>query len=178
MIRQHKPLLDWTAGDLMSRDVVAIPHKMSLRAAAHRLAQSHISGAPVVDDKGKCVGVLSATDLMHWLDRGESAAKRPQPSEECVCADWQMVDLETVPVDEVCRFMTTDLVTSLPGAPIGDLAQHMLDAHIHRIIITDALGRPIGVVSSTDILAAVAHCSSEQTARQGCESYAPPVGVA
>jgi CBS-domain-containing membrane protein len=32
----------------------------------------------------------------------------------------------------------------------------MLDAHIHRIIIVDEGGQPVGIVSSTDVLAAVA----------------------
>jgi CBS domain-containing protein len=32
----------------------------------------------------------------------------------------------------------------------------MLDAHIHRVFILDAQGRPAGVVTATDILAAVA----------------------
>jgi CBS-domain-containing membrane protein len=58
--------------------------------------------------------------------------------------------------------MTTDLVTALPGTPIGDLAQRMIDAHIHRIIVTDAEGRPVGIVSSTDILAAVARCNVQR----------------
>ncbi len=156
MFNQKKPLMDLLAADLMSRNVVMVPQKMSLHAAAHMLAQDRISGAPVVDEQGRCVGVLSVTDLVNWLDRGERSAKRHDSECECVCSDWQMVDLEAMPADEVRRFMTTDLVAALPGTAIGDLAQRMLDAHIHRIIVTDAEGRPVGVVSSTDILAAVA----------------------
>jgi CBS-domain-containing membrane protein len=32
----------------------------------------------------------------------------------------------------------------------------MLDAHIHRILVVDHDGKPVGIVSSTDILAALA----------------------
>jgi predicted transcriptional regulator len=35
----------------------------------------------------------------------------------------------------------------------------MMDAHIHRVIVVDSENRPIGVVSSTDILAAVARAA-------------------
>jgi CBS domain-containing protein len=52
--------------------------------------------------------------------------------------------------------MTPDPVTAGPLTGIKDLARMMLDAHIHRIIVVDPNHRPIGVVSSTDILAAVA----------------------
>jgi predicted transcriptional regulator len=33
----------------------------------------------------------------------------------------------------------------------------MLEAHVHRLIVLDEEGRPIGVVSPTDILGAVAN---------------------
>jgi CBS domain-containing protein len=56
--------------------------------------------------------------------------------------------------------MTPDPVTVPPTASIGDVARMMLDAHIHRVIVVDRCRRPIGVVSSTDILAAVAQADS------------------
>ena len=152
----RKSLLQSTAADVMSREVLMVPAQMSLRAAAHMLAQSRISGAPVVDERGCCVGVLSTTDLMHWLDRGERAAKQSFGGSTCACSDWQMIDPESMPVDEVRRYMTTNLVTAKPETPVGELARQMLDAHIHRIVVVDENTRPIGIVSSTDILAAVA----------------------
>jgi CBS-domain-containing membrane protein len=169
MVNQKKRLMDLTADDLMTRNVVMVPQKMSLQAAAHMLAQRQISGAPVVDENGRCVGVLSATDLIQWLDKGDQAAKRHDSDPGIVCSDWQMIDVESMSVDEVCRFMTTDLVTAEPETPIGVLAQRMLDAHIHRVIVTEKSGRPIGIVSSTDVLAAVAHsdCVREENQPHG-----------
>jgi CBS-domain-containing membrane protein len=38
----------------------------------------------------------------------------------------------------------------------------MIDGHIHRIIVVDEERRPIGVVASTDLLAAVAYAEDEQ----------------
>jgi CBS-domain-containing membrane protein len=73
------------------------------------------------------------------------------------CADWQMVDMTRLPGTPVAEHMTTDLVTAEPATPIRDLAWRMMEAHVHRIVILDEAGRPMGLVSSTDILAAVAH---------------------
>jgi CBS domain-containing protein len=67
------------------------------------------------------------------------------------------VEVEKVPTDEVRQYMTADVVTVPPGTRIADLARQMLDAHIHRVIVVDEERRPVGVVSSTDILAAVAY---------------------
>jgi CBS-domain-containing membrane protein len=32
----------------------------------------------------------------------------------------------------------------------------MLDAHIHRVVVVDDFGRPVGIISGTDLLAAIA----------------------
>jgi CBS domain-containing protein len=155
-----KPLFELTATDLMSRQLVTVPRKMSLHGAAHRLAQAQVSGAPVIDEDGRCIGILSATDLVRWLDRGDA----PRRQSGCACAEvyapWQMVDLTELPVDEVERYMTTDLVSVDPATTIGELARLMLDAHIHRVVVLDAGGRPAGMVTTTDVLAAVARCEA------------------
>jgi CBS domain-containing protein len=62
------------------------------------------------------------------------------------------------PVEEEVRdWMTPDPVTSPPTVSVSELARAMIDAHVHRVIIAEEDGRPIGIVSSTDILAAVAY---------------------
>jgi CBS-domain-containing membrane protein len=67
-----------------------------------------------------------------------------------------MVEHGAFPPDSVYQYMTADLVTVAAEMLLGELAQHMLDAHIHRVVVVDEDRRPVGVVSSTDILAAVA----------------------
>jgi CBS-domain-containing membrane protein len=150
-----KPLFSLTAQDLMSTAVLTIPRAMSLAGAAHLLAQAGISGAPVVDPEGRCVGVLSANDFVAYAEKGSLAAKRPN-ARSCAHSAWQVIDLEGVPEDEVEQFMTADPATAGPTTPLAELAQSMVDAHIHRLIVVDADDRPVGIVSSTDILAAVA----------------------
>ena len=61
--------------------------------------------------------------------------------------------------------MTKDPVLAHAGAKIGALAQMMMDAHIHRIIVVDPESRPIGIVSSTDVLAAVVQADRGQGMR-------------
>ncbi len=154
MITAAKPLAELTAADLMSRDLLAIPRHLSLRAAAQLLSQGRVGGAPVIDDHGRCVGVLSATDFLH---RAKDESGPPSSrSSGCVCADWQMVDLDLLPPNAVAGYMTPDPVTAATTTGIRELARRMLDAHIHRIVIVDENDQPVGIVSSTDILAAVA----------------------
>ncbi len=50
--------------DIMTRDVVTLRPDMPASEAAHILSQRRIHGAPVVDEQGRVVGVLSAMDLI------------------------------------------------------------------------------------------------------------------
>jgi CBS domain-containing protein len=140
----------------MSTTVLTIPQEMSLAGAAHLLAQANISGAPVVDADGRCVGVLSANDFVSWADHSPHAGKHRDEKAGYVHSAWQVIAPEEHLDDEVQQFMTPDPVMVRPATPLPELAQMMVDAHIHRIIVVDADNRPVGVVSSTDILAAVA----------------------
>jgi CBS domain-containing protein len=161
-----KPFFALTAEDLMSGSVIAVPQEMPLAAAARVLSRAQITGAPVVNADGVCVGVVSATDFLRLANRDP----RPAPgacAAPCVCSDWQMLEIHELPADEVRRHMTPDPVTVRPGTPVGEVARLMLDAHIHRVIVVDAKGRPVGVVSSTDLIAAVARTEPAGAALAG-----------
>jgi CBS domain-containing protein len=162
MAPASKALLNLTAADLMSASVVMVPEEMSLQGAAHMLAQSHVTGAPIVNHEGKCVGVLSSTDFVRWVEKHQPAATHNE-ERSSFCSVWQIIDPGHLPVDAVHNYMTRDPVTVEPTTPIGTLARMMMDAHIHRVIVVDHRGRPVGIVSATDVLAAVALADRART---------------
>ncbi len=55
------------AADVMTRDVVTLSPDMTVEVAAERLVQRGISGAPVVDARGRLVGILSESDILRRL---------------------------------------------------------------------------------------------------------------
>lgn len=79
----------------------------------------------------------------------------------CVLADWQVVDVERLPENEVRYFMTAGPITVTPAASIRQLARLMTGAHIHHVFVVDEAQRPVGVVSSTDLLAALARAGDD-----------------
>ena len=149
-----KSFLDLTAADLMTTPVRTIPQETSLREAAHLLTRDSISGAPVVDADGRCIGVLSSSDFVTW------AGKDGNGKAIHFIAPWgEMIDIDDSPDNEIRHYMTAQPVTVAPTAPIGELAQKMVDAHIHRVLVVVDQNRPQGIVTSTDILAAVARAA-------------------
>ncbi len=80
-----------------------------------------------------------------------------------VSADWQVVERNALPADDVRHHMTADPVTVCRSAPLRELARLMADGGIHRVVVVDDDFRPEGVVSSLDVVAAVAHAPPAST---------------
>jgi predicted transcriptional regulator len=156
MATMTQPLLTRNAASLMSRSVVLIPREMSIPGAAHMLAQACVSGAPVIGDDGRCIGVISTTDFLHYAEKGRSPAYAKQTSVH----SWQILEGDDDADATVEDYMNHDPVTVEPSTLIGDIARMMIDAHIHRVIVVNEMNRPVGIVSSTDILGAVSQADT------------------
>jgi len=72
-----------------------------------------------------------------------------------------MISVEDSPDSEIRHYMTVQPVTVLPTTPVGELALKMVDAHIHRVLVVGEQHRPCGIVTSTDVVAAVARAAQK-----------------
>jgi hypothetical protein len=72
-------LLARTASDLMRRDVVTISQDTPLRVAAELFFGRQVPEAAVVDADGRCVGMLSASDLLRWALHGAEGREDVPP---------------------------------------------------------------------------------------------------
>ncbi len=143
-----KRLLALTAADLMTSPVITIPQNTTLREAARLLRGSDISGAPVVDAQGRCISVVSSTDFITW-------AGKDGPNVSFIAPWGEVINVETEPYNEIRCYAGGDLVTVAPTTPVRELAARMASAHIHRVVVVEE-NCPCGIVSSTDVLAALA----------------------
>jgi CBS-domain-containing membrane protein len=100
-----------TAADVMSDVVLAIPQGMSVRGAARLMAEAGACAAPVTDARGRCVGLLLASDVLRWVADGEWAG----PEIACFWTEWQMD--AAAGGTTVGRRMTADPPAVTPDAP-------------------------------------------------------------
>jgi CBS domain-containing protein len=64
---------------------------------------------------------------------------------------------EESPFGTMPPYMTTDVVTVRPQTPLPELMRRMIDSRLDRLVVVDEHQRPRGIVSATDILAAIAN---------------------
>jgi CBS domain-containing protein len=125
--------------ELMQTNVQCTTGDSPISQVLIALADSNISGLPVLDASGRLVGVISSTDVI----AAQAKARSP---------DEQQVLLEETRVEEI---MTPRPLTISPTADVRDAARHMLYADVRRLFIEDE-GALVGVISQTDIVQAVA----------------------
>ncbi len=144
-----------TAGEVMSRTVLVLPDGMSVVGAARLLLERRLSAAPVVDAPGRCVGVLSAADLLAWAaDEARAGEGGPAPA-ECVWCDWQVVGDGPPRRDEVRRHMMRDPLLVSSDTRLAAVADALL-TRPRPVVVVDEMRRPLGVVSKIDLLAVLA----------------------
>lgn len=118
-------------GNLMTADPITIGPDAPASEAEDLLKRHRVTGLPVVD-RGELVGVLSQTDLM------------VAHSSEMIGAAWDRM--------RVRHLMSTPAVTVHAGATIAMAARQLILRHIHRLVVIDDDGHPIGVVTPLDLL--------------------------
>ena len=118
-------------GSLMTPRPVVVDPDATIAEAEGLLKAHRITGLPVVRGRS-LVGVISQTDLL--------VAR----SSAMIGANWDRL--------RVRHLMSTPAVTVHAGASVRFAAREMVDRHIHRLVVTDDDGRPIGVVTPLDLL--------------------------
>jgi len=129
------------AKDLMETDVLTLGEDDPVDAAVDRLVDRHLHGAPVVNQAGEVVGIVSPWDLYFaTMTKAEDA----DSDAETVTGPLRVRDI-----------MTSPPVSATEETEIADLCEMMYRLRIHRIPILRG-GKLAGVVSSLDICRAVA----------------------
>ncbi len=158
------PLQSTPVADIMSRDVVAISANADMSKAARVLFEHGISGAPVIDEKGKCVGVLSLTDFARRDLSIATAGRLPPIGNEFLLqrdAGSGTVHIEHTAQGYVRQHMSEAVQSIGSEQPLLDAARYMHREKIHRLIVLDEASCPVGVISTLDLLGAFVSFSEE-----------------
>jgi predicted transcriptional regulator len=151
-------LADLRVEDAMAREVIAVSVHSTMSEAADVLMEAGISGAPVVDHEGRCVGVLTGCDYV----RERAAAHDEDGGAISLRGDAGGFRVWIEDQDLVRRRMSTGVQTIDRRRSLLDAARFMCGQHVHRLIVVDANHRPVGLISSLDLVAAVLNVAQEE----------------
>jgi CBS domain-containing protein len=100
--------------DIMTTNVITLSPDTSLLSAVQLLADSQVTGAPVVEGT-KVIGVLSVSDLLEFS--GSSAEDDPWTGEEIEPEDWATrVGRRDVEHEDEAAALTSDFFGAAPAA--------------------------------------------------------------
>jgi len=152
-----------TAADVMNPRVLAAAADWTLPELADFLVEHQISGAPVVDPTGRLLGVVSLTDLAATLAHEPRAVPGPEGDAGRRSAFFErawpegpsrevLADLEARGERRTVReIMTPEVYTVTEDTPVGELAETLIEEHVHRLLVTRE-EKVVGIVSTSDLL--------------------------
>jgi len=117
----------YTAQEVMRTNLITIPENATVEEAIRSLLANDISGAPVVDDEGDLVGIVSELQLLE-------AVYTPE-----------------IKKHQVRQFMTKDVLTVTEGTILSDVTNLLVLHRIRRVpVVRD--GRLVGIITRRDLL--------------------------
>jgi CBS domain-containing protein len=117
------------ARHVMNRRVTAATPRTIGRDLALQLLSGMHSGLPVVDGRGKVIGVVTEFNLLRAVHEGK--------------------DLQTVKAEEI---MSRTVVCARENDALDDIIAKMMEHHIIRLPVVGADGKLIGVIARPDLL--------------------------
>jgi IMP dehydrogenase len=115
------------ADELVIRDVVTASPDQTVREVDEMMDREGVSGAPVVDEDGTVLGIISGTDIRPYLEVSDR--------------------------DEVRDAMTSEVITAPEGVTAREALELMYEHKIERVPIVDDDDRLVGLVTMQGILA-------------------------
>ena len=148
--------------DVMTRTVITVNPETPVREAARVFAENHISGAPVVDDEGRLLGMLTEGDLLHRTETGTQARRRSWWLEFFASTR----DLAATYIKENARLvkdvMTAKVISVQETTPVSEIADLLERHRIKRVpVVYD--GELLGIVSRANLVKALASVPKEVT---------------
>ncbi len=132
-----------TAADLMTHSPVSVRADATVADAVELMTLRGFSAAPVIDERGRPIGVVSRSDvLVH--DREcftQSVAAGTNSEAKALTAQARVRDI-----------MTPALFSVPPETTAAAVVEQLVELNVHHLFVVDRAGVVIGVIGTLDIL--------------------------
>lgn len=149
-----------TARDIMQGDVITVPYATPLSEVERVLTDNRISGAPVTDESGRIIGIVSIRDLVERYAEDPDARPRRGngfyhlSSEEMLDEDFDTAEVPSESEETASDVMTGQIYSVESTSGLRAIAAAMAKHRIHRVLVCEK-GRHVGLISTMEILKAL-----------------------
>ncbi len=150
--------------DAMERNVIKFHADDKISDVAQVLREKKISGAPIVDDNLKVIGIISEGDIIRLLEVHSPRLNLilPSPLDLIELPIRMKYELDEIAEDMnraasvlIGEIMTKKVFTIKAEDDISDAAQFMDTHSVNRLPVVDEEGKLIGIVTRGDIISAM-----------------------
>lgn len=140
-----------SCADIMSRSIVTVTFATELEEAWKLLRAHKVKALPVVDNFGRPIGIVTVADYLRQLDDTTAAglALRLQGLLRRTPGDT------SEKAEVVGQIMTENIYTARADTPISELVHQLSENNLHHIPVLDSERRVIGMVTQSDLIAAL-----------------------
>ncbi|GII05997.1 CBS domain-containing protein [Planobispora takensis] len=137
-----------TVADVMTKDVLTVTAQTPFKDIVAAFADRAVSGAPVVDDAGHVVGIVTEADLL----RKEEFKDAPEERHRLFEHRRDRLTRRKARGDTAAELMTTPVMTVAPDTVIPAASRLIAEHGVKRLPVVDEAGRLVGIVSRADLL--------------------------
>ncbi|MEW5786958.1 MAG: HPP family protein [Pseudomonadota bacterium] len=140
-----------TCADIMSRDMVTVEFGTELEEGWTLLRAHKIKALPVVDSFGRLIGILTVADYLRQMDDTTAAGLAVRLQGLLRRTPGQTSEKAEV----VGQIMTARVHAVGLDTPLSELAASLSDQGMHHIPVLDDTRKVVGMVTQSDIIAAL-----------------------
>jgi len=138
------------AADLMVPNPISLRAEAGIEEAIVLFTQKGIAAAPVIDEAGHPIGVVSRSDLLiHQREHEMHRAGKPDYFFAPTFESNHTLDRGE---STVADLMTPAVFAVSPDTPVQRVVSDMIGLHVHRLFVVDDNGILVGVISTMDVL--------------------------
>ena len=144
-----------TAEELMVPNPISLRGDATIPEAVALMTDRGFSAAPVIDEAGRPVGVLSRTDvLIHEREQ----VRHAQPAEEVHAEGraWRSrhegFSIEIADSTSVSDIMTPTVFTVRTTTAAADVIKRLCELKVQQLFVVDEMDSLVGVISALDIV--------------------------
>lgn len=152
-------MLNLTAKDIMNPEILSVRVDWLIDQLSDFLCENCISGAPVISEDDKFIGVVSMTDIVRYKSLPLDNPQPGHPHEYYLHAPdrhYSPEEIESLRVEAESLTTVRDIMTPMTynvdeGTSMQDVANSMIRGRIHRVFVTRD-GKLTGIITSMDML--------------------------